>query len=723
MPDAIESFSVTGPNGFTAQGKGGDTFTDPNLSLRGGYYGDNATYLVTAVVSHSAAYGTMSNTVTATLPTDVTINSYSVTSATDTDYLAPPADLAISVTDGADTAIPGTTHTYTMTVTNNGPTDVVGAHVVGSFPIVYSAPIVSLGAQNSATVGALSGLQSVNSFNSNASTNTLSVASANSAAAASMTYSGGLVSNSISTSSVINGGGGGYISDWVPFDSVTYTADATASASGFTASGNGNIDDYVDLPSGASITYTITAAFRNGTFGVVGPTVTVTAPTTITDTNLANNSASDLDFATPVGDLSITENDNITAGFAGVPTTYTFVVTNSGPSAIYGARVSDVFPPQIVNVSYTATLSGDAQFLPFLSIPIFGPGGETQETGQGNISDLLYLAPGATATYQVTVVSDQSAVGDLTNTATVDVSGGGTDTNPNNNSVTNTRSLAQPDDLSVTVSHSDELVIAGGDPTTFTVTVHNNSPRDVTGAHISNTLFAGSVYTYDGNFIPEPYWATNDQFTATGTTGATGFTVSGAGDIDDVVNIPAGGSITYIVTASTVSSAASSSDLGDIATVTPPTGFTDMIPANNATHDLITITQRYDLSLTISDDAGASSATGSTGAAMAGGTIVYTIVVTNHGPSDADWITLYGYFPDAITYSYEFIDAAGNHQSNNYPDLFGYPTYSNLAPGQSETFIVTAQLYPTYTGPMTTTIEASGYNNNSATITDIISPS
>ena len=55
-------------------------------------------------------------------------------SAIDTSTLAGSADLAIAKTDGSTTYTPGNGITYTITVTNNGPSDAVGATVADSIP-------------------------------------------------------------------------------------------------------------------------------------------------------------------------------------------------------------------------------------------------------------------------------------------------------------------------------------------------------------------------------------------------------------------------------------------------------------------------------------------------------------------------------------------------------------------------------------------------------------
>ncbi len=56
----------------------------------------------------------------------------------------------------------------------------------------------------------------------------------------------------------------------------TYTATSTGGASGFTSSGSGNIQDLsLTLPSGSSITYTVTATISGS--ATVGSTITNSA--------------------------------------------------------------------------------------------------------------------------------------------------------------------------------------------------------------------------------------------------------------------------------------------------------------------------------------------------------------------------------------------------------------------------------------------------------------
>ena len=64
---------------------------------------------------------------------------------------------------------------------------------------------------------------------------------------------------------------------------VTYTATETGGASGYTASGSGNIDDTtVNMPAGSTITYTVVATVNSAATGTLADTATVTGPYALT---------------------------------------------------------------------------------------------------------------------------------------------------------------------------------------------------------------------------------------------------------------------------------------------------------------------------------------------------------------------------------------------------------------------------------------------------------
>ena len=81
-----------------------------------------------------AATSTLSNTATVAPPAGVTDPTPGNDSATDADTLTPQADLSIAKNDGATTAVPGTNTTYTITMSNNGPSTITGATVSDPLP-------------------------------------------------------------------------------------------------------------------------------------------------------------------------------------------------------------------------------------------------------------------------------------------------------------------------------------------------------------------------------------------------------------------------------------------------------------------------------------------------------------------------------------------------------------------------------------------------------------
>ena len=117
-------------------------------------------------------------------------------------------------------------------------------------------------------------------------------------------------------------------------------------------------------------------------------------------------------------------------------------------------------------------------------------------------------------------------------------------------------------DLSITKSAGVTSVVAGGS-VTYTITASNAGPSNASGAIVADTFPAVLTGTW----------------TCVAAGGGT-CTASGSGNINDTVNLPAGGSVTYTVSA-TVSPAATGT-LSNTATVTAPAGVTDPALDNNS---------------------------------------------------------------------------------------------------------------------------------------------
>jgi uncharacterized repeat protein (TIGR01451 family) len=217
--------------------------------------------------------------------------------------------------------------------------------------------------------------------------------------------------------------------------SATWTCSASGSAS-CSANGTGNINDTVNLPAGESATYTLSATLSGSAMGTLSNTATITAPFGLTELT-ANNSATDTDTITPQADLAVTKTDGQSSAVLGQPVTYTIVVSNSGPSGVTGATVSDSVPAAIGGATWTC--AGTA-------------GGSCTPSGSGSINDAaVNLPPGGLATYSLTGTVDIGASGPLTNTASVTTPAGVADPAPGNNSATDTDTLIDQTPPTVTV--------------------------------------------------------------------------------------------------------------------------------------------------------------------------------------------------------------------------------------------------------------------------------
>ena len=404
MPAAIASDTYTavqsgGASGFTASGSGSISDT-VNMAA-----GSSITYTVTANISANAT-GTLTNTATVSAPGGVTDPNPANNSATDSDTLTPHADLAITKTDGVASVTAGTSTTYTIVVTNNGPSSVTGASISDLMPAAIT--------------------------------------------------------------------------------SDTFTAVASGGATGFTASGSGNIGDTVNMPVGSTITYTVNANISSSATGSLTNTATVSAPAGVTDTNPANNSATDTDSitaATPVADLSITKTDGVTTVTAGGATTYTIVVSNGGPSGANGAIFTD---PTAANLSVTGVTCGSASG----GAACPSVANTTIALMQGSGIVIPTLPSGGSVTFTVNATVAAGATGTIVNTASVAAPAGVTDSNLTNNSASDTDSVTVVANLALAKTDGGTTYTPGG-TATYSIIVTNSGPSNADNVSVTDNLPAG----------------------------------------------------------------------------------------------------------------------------------------------------------------------------------------------------------------------------------------
>ncbi len=719
------TWTCAGAGGGTCTAAGSGNIADTvNLPV-----GGSVTFTAGCTVA-AAATGTLANTATVTAPAGVTDGAPGNNSATDSDTLAPQADLAITKTDGVTHATPGGSVTYTVTASNAGPSDAPGATVADTFPASLACTWTCAGAGGgtctAAGTGNIAGIVNLPAGASVTYTARCTVAAAATGTlsnTATVTAPAGVIdgtpgNNSATdtdtlapqadlaitkTDGVAAAAPGGHVTYTItasnagpsnaPAASVTDTFPArltcTWTCTGVgggacTAAGSGNIAGTVSLPVGASVTYTASCAVALTASGTLSNTATVAAGSGVTDPAPANNSATDSDTLAPQADLSITKTDGVATAVPGGSVTYTLVAANAGPSNAPGTTVTDTFP---ATLTCTWTCAGAG-------------GGTCTAAGSGNLADAVNLPAGATITYTASCAVALTATGTLSNTATVAAGSGVTDPAPDNNSATDSDALGAQADLAITKTDGVTTATPGGS-VTYTIVAANSGPSNAPGTIVTDTFPAALSCTW----------------TCAGSGGAT-CAASGSGNLTSTANLPAGGAVTY--TATCAVSPAATGMLANTATVATGADVVDPTPGNNSATDTDTLAPQADLGVTLTDGAAA---------AAPGGTLVYTLVASNHGPTDAPGATVTDTFPAALACTWTCSATAGGtcaaSGSGNIDSTV------NLPHGASATYTATCTLSSAATGTISDTAAIAAPagvadptpDNNSATDTDTLEPS
>ena len=203
------------------------------------------------------------------------------------------------------------------------------------------------------------------------------------------------------------------------------------------------------------------------------------------------------------------------------------------------------------------------------------------------------------------------------------------DPSGSNNSATSVTSLGAPiSDLSITKTDGVTVAIPGT-PTTYTITVSNAGPTAALGARVQDQL---------------PTALTNASWTCSANGSSSCVAASGTGDIDTTANVQVGAANTVVYTLTGTVAANTTGLLVNTASVTPPPGTVDPSSSNNTDTD--TLTPQADLSI-----AKTGSSTFTPGTNM-----IYTIAVTNAGPSNAADVSVTDPTPSGLT----FVSSSGD---------------------------------------------------------------
>ena len=622
----------------------GDTLTWSGVTVR---VGVPTTFTVVVRVDAAVPAGLtdITNAVTVTDPEGTPAGGVK---ATDTDTVQAAPDLAVTKDNGMSTLSPGLTTTYSITVTNNGNQDATGVHIADTIPALFDrAGVTHTGtATYDAGTGALRwDIGDLAAGDSSTVTVTATVRNplpagttqiSNTATAADDGTNGTDPTPADNSATDTDPVGASDVPDLL----VTKDDGATALVPGattdytITVSNLGNVDttnvvvtdtvpahlSVVDAGggdvSGSTVTWTL-PALAGGAPGNPGSVVVlhlvlkladavpagleqVTNSVTVDDgpggdVVDSKNTATDTDTVTAQPDLRVAKTDSVTEAAPGQALTYAVTVANVGDQDATGVVASDTLDANLTLVAGDgASVSGRT-----LTWPAFD------------------LAAGALRTFTVRVsVNDPLPAGtdQVTNTATAADDGtNGSDPTPANNTATDTDAVGA--DLAVTKSNGTTQVVAG-ESTTWTITVTNNGPAQVTGMHVTDPVPAGmdSVAFSANSGVFDP--VTGDW---------TGLTLA-QGD-------------SAVLTATGTVQPDYRGTLTNTVTVTP-TGVPEIDPSNNTATDADAMSSVADLSVTKSH---------APGVLTPGGTVTWTIAAANAGPSAADAVSVTDTLPAAVS--------------------------------------------------------------------------
>jgi uncharacterized repeat protein (TIGR01451 family) len=321
--------------------------------------------------------------------------------------------------------------------------------------------------------------------------------------------------------------------------------------------------------------------------------------------------------------------------------------------------------------------------------------------GSGDVVDVDFeMNPGSSATTLIAATVHPSARGVISNTALMSLPPGSVDSDNQNDSATDLTTITIDTDVSVVKTGPTDAV--AGERMTYQIVLANAGPSDALGVQLTDTL---------DNVLLDAQW----------TCVATGRSVcdaaSGTGDLDEVIDVTIDGTVTFEVDVLIDPGFFGSVDNTAEAVVFEAGFNTDRDLSNNSSTVSTNITQVADLSVSKT----------TTSQVVAGLPVIYEIVVTNNGPSDANNSSVTDLVPDElinVTWSCA-PDAGASCQASGTDDLIDAV---NLPVGTAVTYQVTGTLPSSATGNLINQVTvATGAPvtdddpaNNTASVNDVI---
>lgn len=448
------------------------------------------------------------------------------------------------------------------------------------------------------------------------------------------------------------------VSDALPLDVLF------VSATGGGTSNNGVVTwpNITLLTNGGTtnFTLTVTAPANHATLTNVVSSTSTTSDLVATNNNGTGTNSIVLTAVTPIGDVITSKigpaNVNATSNIV-----YTISVTNAGPSTASNIVVSDVLPPGVLYVSSTGGGASNNGVVTWPAITLLTNGGSSNFT-------LTVTAPSDAATL-TNLVSSTSTTTDL-----IATNNNGTGTN--GSVITTVTPIAD-----VFASKSGPSTVSATSNVVYTITITNAGPSAASNIVVSDVLPVNTVFvSATGGGTSNNGVVTWPNITVLTNLEVTNFTVT-------VIAPPDHATLTNIV-----SSTSTTTDL--TATNNNGTGANSIV--------ITSVTPEADVKTSKSGPASVNATSN----------VVYTITVTNLGPSTASNIVVSDVLPADII----FVSASAGGSSNN--GVVTWPAITTLTNGQVTNFtleITAPANYATLTNiasSTSTTTDLIATNNN-----------
>ncbi|WP_053956604.1 DUF7507 domain-containing protein [Inediibacterium massiliense] len=377
------------------------------------------------------------------------------------------------------------------------------------------------------------------------------------------------------------------------------------------------------LAAGVTVTILIRGTVDPSCTGTI--TNTARVDSTTPDPDPTNNETTIVIPIDTSADLSIVKIINPAPVVAGEEVTYTIEVFNAGPSHAQNVTLTDAIPACILNPEFSID------------------GGLTWVVWPGAVN-LGTIAAGASVTIFIRGTVDPSCTGVITNTARVDSTT--PDPDSTNNETTITTPIDTSADLSVVKISSPDPVLAG-ELLTYTIEVTNGGPSDAQNVSVADIVPAEILnpeFSIDGGIIFSP-WVSPYS----------------------IGTLVAGASITILIRGTVDASYAGT--LTNTARVNSPTPDPD--PTNNTSTETTQV-ELARLDLVKSADKKV---------VDIGDTITYRVIITNSGTLIAQNIIFKDTIPEGTSFIQDSVKVNGIQRPGENP-LLGV-NIGDLSPGKS----------------------------------------